>query len=171
MIQKVKWVIAVGIIALLLSLMFNWININSIRGYATNAQMSLLQGEGLVMSADNYLHHGDKSFAAMDAFEGMGLLQSSSYDLTQEGVHGVAGIAFFVDVAMFNLLGYHHSGQPPVSRATKQHEQQVIQVLINSFKPLGNMNYGSISNQQIQTAINLVYQTMTPQEKQQYETM
>lgn len=100
---------------------------------------------------------------------GIGYLQASSEGMNQIGVHGVAGLALFLNEAMYSLLGYTHSGQKPDSIGTKQHYQRVIQVFINSFKPLGQINFGSINPRQIQQAINLVYQAMTPQERQQFQ--
>lgn len=167
--QRFKWVIRIGVAVLALSLIWNWVSERTIHAFVVSAQENLMNGYAFISRADDFLTHKDKGFASLDAYEGIGYLQASSEGMNQIGVHGVNGLAFFFNRAMYSLLGYTNPGQKPDSIATKQHYQRVIQVFINSFKPLGQINIGSINPRQIQQAINLVYQAMTPQERQQFQ--
>jgi len=166
--MRLKWAMGIGIVVLAVSLTFNWFNNQKLHGFAVNTQASFMEGDGFISQADYLLAHGDSTHAILDAYEGIGFLQSSSGGMDQVGVHGVAGLAMFLNVAMYSLLGYTNPGEPADSIATKQQYQKVIQVFIDASKPIGAINYGSISNSQLKHVIDQVYQAMTPQERRQF---
>lgn len=140
-----------------------WKNYRTNQNYKMNTQASFLTGIGFIHQANNLLQKGDVKKASIFSYEGIGYMRATVDGLTR--VYYVGGLVNYLDQAMGKFLG-----NEPTSVMTKKHDEYVIHVLYESFKPLENMNYGSIRASQFQQAINEIIHSMTPQEQKNVES-
>ena len=162
--QKITgWLLTILIVLLIISTYFGWQNYRMNQIYKMNTQGNFLTGIGLIHQADILIKNGDMKRASVLGNEGVAYLRSSVDGL--QGVYYVGGLVNYLDRAMSNLLG-----NEPSSVVTKKHDEYIIHVLNESFKSLGNMNFGSIQSSQFQQGINKVIHAMTPQEQKNVES-
>ena len=163
MLQKsVKWLITGLIVLLIISIYFEWQNYRMNQIYKMNTQANFLTGIGFINQAETLLQEGNMKRASVLGNEGVAYLRASIDGL--QGTYYVGGLVNYLDRAMSNLLG-----NEPSSITTRKHDEYIIRVLNESFKPLGNMNFGTIKAKQFQQAINKVIHAMTPQEQKNVE--
>jgi hypothetical protein len=162
--RAVPWLFGVAVIILLLSLYFNWELIRKNHQFARNAQGSLITGILTINTARSDIQKGDLQSANRLAHEGVGYMAASSLGMEQLGVKHITGLTVFLTRAFDNEAGLNSADS-----ATKKHDQKVITVLVNGFKPLVHRSPGTINSQKIQQVIDKVYKTMTPQERAEFE--
>ncbi|KLU63495.1 hypothetical protein CEB3_c01090 [Peptococcaceae bacterium CEB3] len=169
MIRRQKWICGVGLLMLILSLMvalyFDWSFERTIQSFSTNAKTCVMNGYATIMLAENELQNGHKAGASSIAHEGIGWLEGGGAGLYVVGIRGVEGMSMVLDRAISSQFGPVPGG---TTKSTEEHYQHIIQVFLDSFKPLSKMGYAEIGNQQLQKAIDQVYQAMTPEERQLY---
>jgi hypothetical protein len=155
-----KWVIGIGAVALAVSLYFNSQQANLNRQFRADANEDLTLGLGAIYHTGMSLQKDDRTIP-ITAWEGIGRLQSA--ELASPSIDGIGGLVRYFENALDSM-----SVKNATPTADVEHYIHVMIAAKQSMMILRS-DYRFMTHQQLQKAVDVIYQAMTPQERKQYE--
>jgi hypothetical protein len=157
-----KWVIGIGAVALAVSLYFNSQQAKVNRQFRADANEDLALGLGAIYDTGISLKEDNRTIP-VTAWEGIGRLQSAEQALPS--IKGIGGLVRYFENALDSM-----SVKNATLTADAQHYVHVMVTSRQSMMILSS-DYRYMTDQQLQKAVDVIYQMMTPQERNQYESI